>query len=584
MANQLLPVKLDGVWYPMDVRRLEKAPVAVIREQSDQSREFGEASLNPYDLWRRSQSDWRFGTGQLWMDKDAEDVEERNRFAESLGIDPWERGKLKLLKDVSQVKTFTADDFGKMIVAGDRLYVALDEEIAYTTDGSNWTTINMGGKVNDLASNGFFVWVATEDGLYYVTTQSDSVQLRTNIANPNCVAWVKGRLMVTAGSDIYNITDSSSTAVPDPLTPATLDTGFTWDCFGETGAFILTAGHAGDKALVYRITIREDGTALGAPTVAAPLPDGEQVLCLKDYVGVTVIGTTLGVRVAVSGSSVLQYGPLIEVGPVHCLEPQERFMWFGWSNPTDSTSGLGRLNLAAFTDDLQPAYATDLQADTQGEVISCVTFQGKRWFSIAGNDNGIWKEADTYRTSGTVRSGKITFGLPDSKAHQRLLVRCEELDSGESVDWKVLVDGVSAKSGSITGGTGTDPEVDIGGTVGYVSEVELELKGPGTSTPEVTRWTLRALPIPSSPAKQFRLPIELRPRVRDNTGREYFFDVLETLQALEDLEQGDSLVEMVLFGRTYEVYVDAVAYGPEMQLTEDGQFIQGPLVLVLRTF
>jgi len=72
---------------------------ARVRDSVDQSAEPGEQAINPQGLWRRSQSSWHYGAGQIYSDTaDAEPY----RFRSSKGIDVWNRGKLSLLPDTTQ--------------------------------------------------------------------------------------------------------------------------------------------------------------------------------------------------------------------------------------------------------------------------------------------------------------------------------------------------------------------------------------------------------------------------------------------------------------------------------------------------
>ena len=119
-------------------------------------------------------------------------------------------------------------------------------------------------------------------------------------------------------------------------------------------------------------------------------------------------------------------------GPVYCAEGQDRFVWFGWSNNTDSGfSGLGRVDLTVFNKTLQPAYATDLMSNVTGTVSSAVTTSaGVRAFMVTGQ--GIFTENGSLVSSGWVTSGQITHGITDPKVTVFQGVRHSALASGQS--------------------------------------------------------------------------------------------------------------------------------------------------------
>jgi hypothetical protein len=112
--------------------------------------------------------------------------------------------------------------------------------------------------------------------------------------------------------------------------------------------------------------------------VAATLPDGEIARSISGYLGYVVIGTDKGVRFSVAdGDGNLTLGALIPTTePVYCAEGQDRFVWYGLSQfPNNAPyGGLGRMDLSAFTGDLTPAYATDINSPSTGAVQAITTY------------------------------------------------------------------------------------------------------------------------------------------------------------------------------------------------------------------
>lgn len=574
------PVAIDDHEFLVDLEQYETASIEAIREQADASREFGEQSLNPVDLWRRSVDDWRFGSGQKHLDK-GEAL--RARFFESKGVDPWERGEISLLPDTSLAFSGGGE---QCLVVGDRLYFhSGGTTISYTTDLATSTATGVfPSAVLHMATDGFNIYCMTQShGLYFVTRNNDTPALLNNVLGDK-VWYVMGRLLVAAGPDLYNITDVSDTTTPEPMTPGTINSDFRWTACGEGGSFIYIAGFSGDTSLVYRVSIRQDGIELGAPTVAAPLPDGEVCYSIQGYVGVVALGTDRGVRLADPSKGYLDYGPLAETGSrVEAMEPQGRFLWFGWPDFDGSSTGLGRMDLSTFLPErgIASPFASDLMAGAQGAVKSAATFLGKRVFSVSGS--GVFAESDGLVSSGWLRSGKVTFGLPDEKAFEFLRIRSEPLPAGASVGYTVAVDGAQIVSAAFSGdgGTGTDPEVELGGVQGDVVTLELTLNAGTGGSPVVTRWTMRALPIPRR-GVLYNVPLILREDVTGLNGRRVQLDPEAEYGFL--LSKVGRSVTYREGSRQHRAYVDAVRRGPQLSLTKHNDGFQGLVTVRLRVF
>jgi hypothetical protein len=158
-ATTLVPYKFDvavaGRGYMLDREYLSQTPmissIRATRTQGDGSNEPGEQSLNPEDLWRRSQQSWHFGAGQTYLDREDSN---RRRFRSSKGINPWVEGKLSLLNGTTQSLAATGTVL-PMVVAGSRLYAADGATLKYTTDLSSWSTVTgtSGVKISSLASD-----------------------------------------------------------------------------------------------------------------------------------------------------------------------------------------------------------------------------------------------------------------------------------------------------------------------------------------------------------------------------------------------------------------------------------------------
>lgn len=581
------PVAIDGHEFLVDLERYESASIEVIRQQADGSSEFGEQSLNPLDLWRRSVDDWRFGSGQRWLDR-SDSV--RQRFFESYGVNPWDRGELKLANNVADGPGFTTA--GSRAVRSGNYIVTLhptdNNRLIYIAPDFTFTTSHalVGEVIRDFASDGLTVYIATDQNVYKmvdVGQSSTALTLAVNVnLNPKRVWFALGRILFAQGPELWNI-------IGDPndyqITPSFLPDDWVWTAAGSSDGSVYVSGDSGDGAtsVIYKSALAADGTKLNIASVAAPLPTGEQCLDILEYVGVVALGTTRGIRLATpTQAGHLQYGPLAETPyPVRAMEASGRFLWFG------QKGGVGRMDLSTFIPDrllASPYTLDDYAIDPALDVTGVVALENGGRLGFVGGNTVFFSNASTHVLQGQVRSGKLTFGLPDRKALEKLQIRCEPLPAGTSVDWAVEADGVQVASGTLsgTGTTGFDPEVSLGGAACDSAELILTLKTTNSSvTPLLYRWTLRAHPMPRA-GLQFSVPLILREDVTGLNGRRVQMDPEAEYTFLLSL-----LGKAVTFqeaGRTRRAYLDQVRRGPELSLTKRNDGFQGTATVVLRSF
>ena len=108
--SEYLPVELNGVSYAVDTSNYRRTTIPVARQQRDNSREPGENTLDTTGAWVRSQTDWSYGAGQLYVDNEDSD---RRRFYSSDGIDIWTKGQITLLpvtEDAASTQTFGTEN------------------------------------------------------------------------------------------------------------------------------------------------------------------------------------------------------------------------------------------------------------------------------------------------------------------------------------------------------------------------------------------------------------------------------------------------------------------------------------------
>ena len=583
LVPDVFPVAINGRPYMLDMasNQFTRQFDARVRDSVDQSAEPGESAINPQGLWRRSQSSWHYGAGQEYSDT-AES--EAFRFQTSKGVDVWDKGKLTLLKDTTEVLADSAGNLQALTV-GTRLYVGTGEDVKYTTDLSTFTdcTSEPGGNVGGMATDGFNVFVAfAANGIHKVTTSSDA--FGSHITGTDTfvnLRYVKGRLMASQDNDVYNFT---AAGIPGSPLFTHSNTGFRWVGFAGGQNHIYMGGFAGNQSLVYRTTIKADATSLDAPIVALELPVGEIITGLDSYLNFVLIGTTTGIRVATSDAEGnLVSGPLIELGSsVTSFSGNGRFVWFNLDDFDSTSTGLGRLDLGVFVSANQPSFASDLMVTAQGNVSSVNTINGRPVFVVSGL--GIYvQHATDLVTSGYLESGIYRWGVPDAKFIPKLDLRCLPLvgsitmsvasDDGAFTDFTTF-DTEGSKEKTLDG-----PETKI-----FEAEIKITLTRSATATagPTLTRWMARAYAAPLR-SQIFIVPLIMHHKLSIQ-GREYFQDVDKEMLFLRDLVETPRVINYQENTETFSVVVEDVQFrARHITNSHNENDIEGTAIVVMRS-
>ncbi|HSS10256.1 MAG TPA: hypothetical protein VLL25_10240, partial [Acidimicrobiales bacterium] len=309
--------------------------------------------------------------------------------------------------------------------------------------------------VQSLATDGTYIWAALGiSGLHRNTTGSISSTVDVPAApgggQISLVGYANGFLLA-AGSATSTTGQNTLWVVNDPLGTPTLtvikthaNSRFVWTGISPGRSCVYAFGNVGGNGEVYKILFDPNtGSLSPAASFATYLPDGETIHALQFYAGGILMGTGRGVRLGqANGDGSIDYGPLIATTwPVRCLEPQDRYCWFGWTKYDTATSGLGRVDIGFLTDILTPARASDLMtADTtQGDVIAAVTFAPYgytanqrppvRVFTVAGK--GLYIEDPGSRVpSAQLLTGTIRFSTSEPKTTHSIDIRHHSLPAG----------------------------------------------------------------------------------------------------------------------------------------------------------
>lgn len=536
-------VSINGRGFMLDLQdgsdSFSRRSIPMLRNQANTGDQFGEASLNPEELWRRSQDSWDHGAGQTYLDREESD---RRRFRSSKGVNVWERWQLSLLPDVDSKRT-SANSNLLLQPVGDHLYLVDGASLLRTTSLTGtpaWTAVT--GTPNapgSITSDGFNVYTSHGTSGVFLTTRGAASTSSYTTGAVALVGYVKGRLMAANGPSIYNITASG--ALPAALFTQP-NTDFTWVGFAEGQAALYAGGFSGDKSLIYRIAIKQDGTGLDVPIIAGELPDGEILRAIGGYLGFVLLGTDKGIRFcATDQQGNLTIGALIRTPqPVRCFEGQDKYVWFGWSNYDSTSTGLGRLDLSTFIAPLTPAYASDLMVSGQGRVSSVVTFGDRRVFTVTGF--GVFNQSTRLVGSGTLDTGLISYGLADEKVGVFVDVRLSDF-SGSNLGHIAVDGGSMTQIGTRTEASDDEP-FQVGQLSGETFEIRHELRRDSGDTargPVLTRYTLRAYP-KTTRGEIFTVPLLLHEKVRDRQDSEVHVDVETEMAELLALQNSRSLV------------------------------------------
>lgn len=565
------------------------------RQQFDTGEEAGEQSLGD-SWWRRAQEDWSGGAGQIWYDKKESN---RTRFYESKGIDPFTNApSVILLKDTALNTNMDSAETNLFLVRIDSggtqyAYFVAGQTLKRTTDpfaaSVTLTTITgvPAAAIASATSDGEYVYTSYAASGIYRSAISGTTSTSWSATNADLVRYVKGRIM-SARAGVVSEHASGGVATTRAVSGIT-SANFVWTDFAEIGPAILACGYIGERSSVYRFTVKADGTLdVGIEAMEGGLPAGEIIHSMRSYLGFVFLGTSRGLRMAThDASGNLTYGPLIPDAnvAVRALEAQDNFLWFSWTNYDGTSTGLGRIDLRTFTAELRPAYASDLMATAQGNVLSIITHGDKRVFAVSGS--GFWSEKTTYVASGVLTCSKIQYRIPEKKIAKLVDVNSDMSDGtitpGIAPSTGVFVDLAVCDHDdcSVSAGSMRSPVHQLRFTIAPVAG--------GATSPELRDCALKALPA-VKPQHVFEVPVLIQDFHLNEYGQSIGYpgkgaEDLRTLFSYADL--GDSVTYEGLSSGVagilvrLEVFVDHIEFhayrGPGL-----GEGFGGWAVLTLR--
>ena len=628
---EYLPVELDGESYAIDTTMYRRTTVPVSRQQRDNSREPGENTLDTTGAWVRSQTDWSYGAGQLYLDKEDSD---RRRFNASTGVDVWTKGQISLLSDTedaaASLTLSTEDPIIRRFATStnEYLYLVSDSTIFISTNGGAWVTLAGTNNITDITSDGSFVYIAqaaTNIPRKY-TLGDNTTDHGFGSLTPELLQVVGGRIIGAQDNVIYEL-DAAGAKAASSLDYTLPLASSKWVSITAASNGIYVAANTDNTGSIYYIGINNSDGTLNAPTLAGSLPRNETINDIISYGGLVGLATSIGFRLGLINqeSSGLTLGPAIDTGgEAFSLEADGKFIWFGCDN-----AQIYRADLSRFTETLVPAYASDLKLSgtiaAGDKVVSLARLSNEKLYfavNIAAGAGVLYREhySGNKVPTGELIAGEITWSTVVPKLLRSGII---DLDRSQYERAKTayrtttsytaptpynlggpttlpvgsirlvatngarITAAIPSPTGSLETGT---PETfsfsdGINTAISYDLKIELE-RGASTitSSPICHDWQLTAVAVPRR-IDEIIMPIVFRQNVttsRDSGKPRAALIVKDTFENLRALMESGTAVSYKEGKRVDTVTVERLEMTPE-RLSDDGGWWEGTLMVRLLT-
>jgi len=540
---------------------METAPVQ--KDQQDNEPEAGEQTLAGW--WLRSQASWHEGAGAKYAESRGE-VKETARFFDSLNVDVWTPGELKLLRRAAETASsanrsvaIVPTDTGNTIVVGQSGAVR-----KYTNFGAGATSdlyIGAGVSFDCVIATEAYWFAAGNDGKVYSgpttsVTAAPSVWSLTDAitSKPTRIFWAKHRLWAVNGHRIWNVNFQTPGTVGAPAATAesykhpSASWEYTDICDAPGG--VLFSGHGDGTSHLQRITLDADGSVpvLSAATTTAVLPSDEKALRISSLTGSLVcILTSKGVRVAAAQTSgELVYGPLFlerdeDLAPTAkpALTAAGRFWWMVWGDE----QMVYRIDSSVEVEEGVFAYATDMNAPA-ATPFTGVAVKGDRPVAVTSSGGLVYRHETQLEAEGFIQSGRIRYRTEEPKLFQFVDVSAAPLAGTITLDVLNEADTPVNLIRWSKPGLGTLPTAQVPTEVGPLRFLSVKLTltaAPDSiSGPEVHGWQVKSLPAVKT-QRLYTLPLLCYDREKWSTGQEdpygydgYARDRYYSLRAAED--------------------------------------------------
>ena len=605
------------------------------KQQIDQSNEPGEQSITGW--WVRAQSSFHNGNGIKFYDPSVGE-EVSYRFTDSKGVDVWEKGKVTLLKNVTEGHEITGAIASNGTVqqhmrsikwstfTGALVHDGYDVDKIKVTDPSNpvhFIDYNAGAGVYpvygicDDGTNAYWVTNATAGGTTKFTvygkplsgssaSTADEFKVFDNsqIVSNALIEYAKQRLVICADNKVYEcapLVSSTPTLVYTHPSTSHVYTSIT-----SSGPAIYLAGYNGSQSAIEKVTLSTNGSmpVLTSSVLAAQMPEGEIVHKIYQYLGYMMIGTNKGVRVAQineqDGS--LKYGPLIfeSTQPVYDFAARDHYVWCASS--VTGEPGLIRIDLDNELDTLRFAYANDIYYEgVTGHKTTAVCFDGNTdpttldrlmfttTYASSANGAVYVEDTSTLLPSGYVTTGKIRYGTLESKVFKTLKARIDNTNGGLTMK-SIDAYGTEYPIGTFSQGDFT-PEVSVTYPIGAQEYLSFKFTISRSSTdttkgPTFSGYQLKSLPAVSR-QRLISYPLACYDREKDSFGNQVGHEgaAYEKLALLETVENlGDTIrIEDFRTGESYLGIIEQLQFINRTPSDKRFSGFGGILVATIRT-
>jgi hypothetical protein len=598
------------------------------KQQIDQSNEPGEQSITGW--WVRAQSSFHNGSGIKFYDPSVGETVSY-RFADSKGVNVWDKGKVTLLKNVTSGHITTGPIASNGSVqqhmrsikwstfTGALLHDEYDVDKIKVTDPSNpvhFIDYNSGADspVYAICDDGVTAyWItntATKKTVYKKALTLTSADADTKMfdeigtVSNATMEYVKDRIILCADNKVYEFS-TSATAIPTPVYTQSA-TSHVYTSVAASGPAIYIAGYNGSQSTIQKFTLSTAGAmpTLTSAVVAAELPVGEIVHKIYYYLGYMMIGTNRGIRAAAvndqDGS--ISYGPLIveTTQPCYDFAARDKYVWCATS--VNGEPGLIRVDLGDEIEPLRFAYANDIYyAGVTGHVTTACCLDGSTdstavgrmmfatAYASASNGAVYVEDASTLVSSGYVTTGKIRYGTLENKVFKNLKARIDTTNGGLNIK-SIDAVGTEYSVGTFSEGDFT-PEVSIpypSGAQEYLSfKFTITRSTINTANgPMFSGYQLKALPAVSR-QRLITYPLVCYDRETDSFGNQVGYEgsAYNKLTELEQIENlGDTIrIEDFRTGESYLGLIEQLQFINRTPSDKRFSGFGGILVATIRT-
>lgn len=489
------------------------------KQQFDSFQEPGEQSL--YGWWLRSQSTFNAGAGLLYQDPD-NDNQFNYRYGDSLGIDPWTSGEIRLVRDVT-----TQISMASSVNRIQGYVTSSGGDAAWVVDGAALSNIGSGGTGSivfgtagtalDMTGAGYRSLILMTDGVWSGLDNASPTKMFSFAGTPTtgAIGYVKGRVMVGIDRVLYlNAINTGATAAIDAADVFTFthpDPTWQWTSITEGPNAIYAAGRNSTQSYIYKIVVEFSGaTETFTPLITATMPTGEKINTIYAYIGSFVgIATTRGFRVGeLDSNGDIIYGPVLFSPASGCqgIVGFDRFMYVGSTNAHEGDSGLFKVDLGnsiqeQTTRAVRYAYARDAQVQDSAGAIQSVTMFGAT-DRVAFTVNGYFavvQDAETLVSQGWLTTGRIRFNTEEPKLYKFVSLRMPRTLEGD-VQFSLIDESGSeipyiTYGPSFSSGTGDVSTPTPAGRQNWIILKFTLVRGSDTAAGGVLNgWQVKALP------------------------------------------------------------------------------------------